>query len=622
MIKFKNIFIVSALTGAFVSTFTLCTTKATDESFFLNLNDTVKYVGMNQCKVCHEEHYKNFIETGMGQSFSVATKEKSKALFKSNPVYDKKKDLYYLAHWEDNQLEITEFRLRGKDTVHKRTEKISHIIGSGHHTNSHLWQDNGYLFQAPLTWYSQSRRWDLPPGFEEYNTGFGRKIDIECMSCHNAMPVVAKGSVNKFIKLPGGIDCERCHGPGEVHVKLKSQGVLVDVSKKADPSIVNPARLPWKLQVDVCQRCHLQGNNVLKPGKSFTDFRPGMKLSDVFEVFMPADNGDFFMAGHSDRLQQSACFKKSNPKDVNQYNPKLNFTCITCHNPHISVRKTEKNVFNQACKNCHSQNGASSLKNCSEIIEKRKQINDNCVKCHMPASGTEDIPHVTVHDHLIRKPVKALIKPKSSTALYSVNNKSTDKETEIKAYITWFEKFEPQDEYIKIAGEKISESTVKPEITIHFYYAHGKWEEIVSLSDKISDTKTDAWTCYRLGKAYDRLGKLGLAISWYKKSTEKMPLNLDFAVELANALIRNNQHYEADIILQMVLSQQPKNELALVNAGLIAINNSQYSKGKTYLKHAIALNPDNKNAHDYLVLLYKKLGDSDALNEEMKRFGK
>jgi hypothetical protein len=52
---------------------------------------------------------------------------------------------------------------------------------------------------------------------------------------------------------------------------------------------VNPGKLPIDLQFDVCQRCHLQGNTVLKEGKSFLDFKPGMRLSDHMTLFFCHD---------------------------------------------------------------------------------------------------------------------------------------------------------------------------------------------------------------------------------------------------------------------------------------------------------------------------------------------
>jgi hypothetical protein len=51
--------------------------------------------------------------------------------------------------------------LAGKDTVHQRFEKVSYIVGSGQHTNSHIININGYLHQAPITFYTQKGKWDL-----------------------------------------------------------------------------------------------------------------------------------------------------------------------------------------------------------------------------------------------------------------------------------------------------------------------------------------------------------------------------------------------------------------------------------------------------------------------------
>lgn len=75
----------------------------------------------------------------------------------------------------------------------KRVEKISYIVGSGQHTNSHLIDINGYLHQAPITFYTQKGQWDLAPGFEKgQNTRFERKIEMECITCHNGYPEQVK----------------------------------------------------------------------------------------------------------------------------------------------------------------------------------------------------------------------------------------------------------------------------------------------------------------------------------------------------------------------------------------------------------------------------------------------
>ncbi|MBK7667021.1 MAG: hypothetical protein IPJ32_06480 [Sphingobacteriaceae bacterium] len=286
-----------------------------DTLVYLNHADSARYVGMNQCKLCHQSIYNSFIKTGMGKSFDVATKEKSSADYSHPLIYDKIKDFYYNASWRNDSLYFTEFRLKGRDTIFKRTEQVNYIIGSGQHTNSHIQSVNGYLNQMPMTFYTQKKKWDLPPGFEDgHNTHLNRKIGLECMSCHNSYPNFVLGSENKYNGVQEGINCERCHGPGSIHVAQRQTGSKIDTSKYIDYSIVNPAKLSIDRQFDICQRCHLQGNAVLKEGKSFFDFKPGMKLNDFMTVFLPKyENADdeFIMASHADRLKQSKCFIKS-----------------------------------------------------------------------------------------------------------------------------------------------------------------------------------------------------------------------------------------------------------------------------------------------------------------------
>ncbi|HHS95333.1 MAG TPA: hypothetical protein ENJ45_01995, partial [Phaeodactylibacter sp.] len=250
-------------------------TEAFDVSRYANLHDSVQYVGMNTCKSCHFNVYETFIQTGMGQSFDTAGRHKSAARFDAHTlVYDEESDFYYYPSFQGNDLFITEFRLQGKDTIHKRVEKVDYIIGSGQHTNSHLVSQNGYLFQAPITYYTQKGQWDLAPGFEKENLRFDRILTTECITCHNDYPTLVDGSLHKYALMPNGIACERCHGPGEIHVKEKLAGNIIDTSRYIDYTIVNPRDLPKDLQMDVCQRCHLQGLAVLQQGKSFYDFKP------------------------------------------------------------------------------------------------------------------------------------------------------------------------------------------------------------------------------------------------------------------------------------------------------------------------------------------------------------
>ena len=572
--------------------------KTTTDLFYLNHHDTVDYVGMAKCAACHQDKANTFIHTGMGSSFGNATQIKSAADFAHNQViFDTINNLYYKPFWKVNELYFMEFRLNGKDTVHKRIEKIDFIIGSGQHTNSHLILRNGYVYQAPMTWYSQEKHWGLPPGFEKgRSSGFARIINDECMSCHNSMPVMNSESDQLFKQIGQGIDCERCHGPGELHVNLRSKGKTIKSKDGIDRTIVNPAKLSWQMQVDLCQRCHLQGNAVLQDGKRFTDFKPGMKLSNFFEVYMPKhenEETEFIMASHAQRLQLSQCFLSSN-KSGN----KNGLTCINCHNPHISVKETGVEQFNNACIKCHTDKNA-----CSAEIKLREQNADNCVKCHMPSSGTTDIPHVTVHDHFIRKP-KTGIMPKQGKlkGLYCINNENPTVKSQVKAYLSYYEKFDPNPLFL-VEGRKLLNTIKDLQLEIYYYYLKSSSNKVIELSSKIDQADLDAWGNYRIGQSYLNLSKFEQAQKYLSLACKMQPDNFEFIYKLSNACHGIGKQLEEEELLKKVISMNPNHFEALNNLGLLYSTSGETNKAISYYQRAYQVSPDYlpllKNMFDF-----------------------
>ncbi|CAN5400227.1 hypothetical protein BH10BAC1_BH10BAC1_10830 [soil metagenome] len=586
--------------------------KNNPENVYLNHSDTARYIGMSQCKLCHQDIYNSFIETGMGKSFDHASKQKSSAKFSEHTViYDKFQDFYYHPFWDGDSLKIMEFRLKGKDTIYKRIEKVDYIVGSGQHTNSHIYNTNGYLHQMPMTYYTQKETWDFPPGFENgFNTRFSRKIGLECMSCHNSLPDFVEGSENKFNGLPEGVSCERCHGPGSIHVQQRSTGAKVDTSKYIDYSIVNPGKLPIDLQFDVCQRCHLQGNTVLKEGKSFFDFKPGMKLSDYMTTFLPryknADD-EFIMASHADRLKQSKCFINSfKPEtDANSLRPyKNSLTCVTCHNPHVSVKSTGKEIFNNACKNCHSSSTNNGL--CSEQESVRAKVQDNCVSCHMPKSGSIDIPHVSVHDHYIRKPMKKeeLEKVKEFIGLCSINEKNPSNYTKAKAYIQQYDKFEYKPVYLDSAAFYLSDKTIQDvkknfDLLIHLNFIKQDYQKILDYLKQVGTFKgvkswenKDAWTCYRIGEAYYSMGNYPSALEYYSSAVNLAAYNPEFKNKQGATLMAMQKVKEATIIFESIVKENPKYVPAINNLGYSYLISDDAIKAERFYNRALKLDPD------------------------------
>ena len=102
--------------------------------------------------------------------------------------------------------------------------EVRFALGSGTRGISFLIERDGFLFQSPIAWFAQKRRWDISPGYGEFSArpNFERAIQPDCLFCHANQFRAVAGTLNRYEKpiFQGhAIGCERCHGPGELHVR-------------------------------------------------------------------------------------------------------------------------------------------------------------------------------------------------------------------------------------------------------------------------------------------------------------------------------------------------------------------------------------------------------------------
>ena len=378
---------------------------------------------------------------------------------------------------------------------------------------------------------------------------------------------------------------------------------------------MNPAKLPVDLQLDVCQRCHIQGNAVLNDGKSFYDFKPGMRLADVMNVFMPLyknNEDEHIMASHAERLKESACFINSSLKVEEKalaLKPYKNaLTCITCHDPHVSRLETPLAKFNDACNNCHGKQTE-----CSEDINILRAENFNCVKCHMPVNNTTDIPHVSVHDHKIRIPVSETEKNsvKEFIGITAINNPHPDNKTKARAFINYFEKFgygmEMLDSALKLlpAATTADKRNNLVELT-HIYFLSRNYPKVIETVEAVDDpllllnrksvSNIDAWACYRIGDSYKRMDQQEKAERWLAQSYQLAPLDPQFSNEYAEQLAVNGKTEEAIVILNKIISLQPRFAAAYSNIGYIYMSGGELVKAEQMYEKALSLDPDYETA--------------------------
>ncbi|MBC7863842.1 MAG: tetratricopeptide repeat protein [Bacteroidia bacterium] len=593
------------------------TTATISESLWLNHNDTVKYVGKETCKTCHQDLYNSFMQTGMGHSFDLPEKHELLKTVAMKIVYDKFKDFYYQPIYLNGNFFMKEFRLKGRDTIYQRLEKTDYVIGHGLQTLSFLQNTNGYLNEMPLTYYTQINKWDLSPGFENgNNTRFSRKIGIECMACHNAYPEFENGSENKYNSVPMGIDCERCHGPGQAHVFERMNNAPLDTSKVVDYSIVNPAKLSVDLQIDVCQRCHLHGNTILKDNKSFFDFKPGKLLKDYITIFHAKYEGEseIKFVSHAERLKMSKCFIVSNKeiensKDLRPF--KNGMTCVTCHNPHVSVQKTSNEIFNNACKNCH---GKKVNVLCSEKEAVRKKVNDNCVSCHMPKIESDDIVHGSIHEHFISKKTKISKeqekKIKTFVGMICLNDKNVSEIHRAKAFINEYDKFSQKTFYLDSAEKILMKGYPKSletnfELLVQLNFDRGNYKKIYDLVQvsgsgrlltekliKKEESNSNAWTSYRIGEAFYNIGDKKKAEAFFNNAVILAPFNPEFKNKLALSYFANSKPAEARTLFMNALIEHPQYVPALTNLGYLCIAEGNKKEAEEIYARALKIDPD------------------------------
>ena len=599
------------------------------KTLWWNLGDSAQYVGIQTCRECHADIYNTFIETGMGQSFGAATREKSAGDYaKHTSLYDENLNFHYGIFWRSDSLFVSEFRTGTGKLVkqggfeynellftHLRYQYVDYVVGSGQHTNSHIFSENGYLFQAPFTYYTQQNKLDFPPGFEGgHNSRFSRPIGLECMSCHNAMPTgFVAGSENKFDIVPNGINCERCHGPGSLHVNRIKRGIAPDTSQGPDFSIVNPKRLTPELQFEICQRCHLQGNTVLKPGKSFFDFRPGMHLDSVMEIYLPryTTSGDkFIMASHVDRFKQSACYLKSDGK----------FGCTSCHNPHVSVQKTDPEIFNKKCMSCHT--AAKPNHGCTADFGSMDIAELNCVQCHMPKSGSIDIPHVTVHDLYIRKPKTEDARPLAEEVflgLQAINTKKPSQRSRIQAYLQQFEAFEPNPVYLDSAFVLLQKKAITDyrHEWVHYYYLKNEPSGIVKLIEQngkaaawlnMLNSKSlnnrDAWAAYRIAEGYRNFKDYNVALQFANRAVALAPNHPEFRLKESSLYALLPDWPKAEVGYRKVLAENSQLEEAWSDLGYVLLAQNKIEEAEKSIDKALALDPDYIQAKINLASVY------------------
>ncbi len=368
------------------------------------------YVEDAACEICHREIAEAYQEVGMARSFAPPESAVVVEKFTDEAFYhDHSRRFYRMRRSTEGEMIFERWQVDPLgQKINAFTTQVDWVVGSGHTSRVYLYRTpDGELYQLPLAWYSQGEHWAMAPGYDNSDhNGVYRRVQRECMFCHNAYPDVPAGSdlvgkPHRFPeKLPHGTGCQRCHGPGASHVAMAFAGELDE--KKLQGSIVNPGRLSPERRNDVCYGCHLQPTVELMGVRRFErpdySFRPGEALSDYMVLMdVAAENLDaedrFEINHHPYRLEQSECFRQSAGE----------LSCLSCHDPHRKVPVDQRpEHYRNICLSCHESSALSPDRHADAEGVLNIQALD-CVSCHMPRRRTRDVVHVAMTDHKIQK---------------------------------------------------------------------------------------------------------------------------------------------------------------------------------------------------------------------------
>lgn len=326
--------------------------------------------GNEACAHCHAQLSNTYQKTVMAGASGAAADGLITGQFD-----DKDSGVRYRVYQQDGRVWMS-YERGGRDAIHGQRELL-YFIGSGVKGRTYLFSDDQFLFETPINWYSQERRWNMTPAYID-----AREIPLNlpafpsCLNCHTSgMQAPEPGSDCKFTGKPflhAGITCQRCHGTGEEHADGKGM-------------IVNPATLPAARRDAICMECHFEGTAAVEqPGKHLYDFQPGEVLSDYVHYFVLTETQRQKPQALSQfqALSLSQCKRQSGDK----------LWCGSCHDSHSEPAPSEKAAYYRGkCLACHNEAFAA----------RHHPDKPDCRPCHMPALPSKDVAHTESTDHRI-----------------------------------------------------------------------------------------------------------------------------------------------------------------------------------------------------------------------------
>jgi hypothetical protein len=335
-----------------------------------NGSDRKGFAGSQNCARCHAAIYAQHMQSFHHLTSAQANRETLKGDFDSaNKFYfndhlliavEKRHDSFYQTAYSYG--------------VPKISRPFDMVVGSGKRGQTSIYWFGNYLFQLPLTYFTETNEWTISPGYSR-KVDFNRSITSRCLECHSTyfQEVTNKDSkADEFSKanIILGVECEKCHGSALEHIAFHD----ANPGQKTGHAILNPAKFSRVQSLDQCRLCH--GGALSKTKPSFS-FQAGDKLFDFFQQDTAKPVSEIDVHGNQyGMLAASQCFKRSE------------MTCLSCHDGHRN-ESMQAAQFYVKCETCHKSTSHNTCKLASTVD--KDFLNANCINCHMPEEASKAI---------------------------------------------------------------------------------------------------------------------------------------------------------------------------------------------------------------------------------------
>ena len=128
-----------------------------------------EWVGSETCSACHLEIYETYMRTPMAGSSGLVGKGTFQERFDRAEFLHQPSGYRYRVRRE-GQRYFFEFEKGAGASRVTGSRTLAYFVGSGAVARSYLLSFDGFLFEAPVTYYSDRKYWNLPPGFDRQNT--------------------------------------------------------------------------------------------------------------------------------------------------------------------------------------------------------------------------------------------------------------------------------------------------------------------------------------------------------------------------------------------------------------------------------------------------------------------